>query len=482
MGDTSLHRRQLPLTIPSFQKTIHVDDGLKVLLAFVSLLLLFLNNGIYLLISFIVLLIIFKYFWRPYQPSIFLFCFIFQWFQIFAFILWMNSLGFEINKAFKMSSVAVLESLLGIVLMVWIVRFAIKKNFQFSYLKLYEEARKWDSKKILLLYLVSTLFLSSIGFVLGQTSGLAQILITLESLKWVFFIIYGFILWTTNGKRFLFWVICLFEFSTSFYSYFSDFKLVLFYLILILLSFTLRINFRQLLLIFLSFIILVFFFLTWNAIKGEYRNYLSSGERRQSVTVSRGDAYSKISDQLSQLTIAKYEKAVNFSLYRVQYIMHLAKVMERIPTYRPHENGNLWLSNIKYILTPRIFFPDKELFDPSVKTNKYTGMKYATGKMGTAFSLSYFAESYVDFGHIFMFLPLILIALLLSWIYNIFMSMKKLNLLVRFGLVTAVLFAFMSFESDGIFLIGRLLVSTIVMYLFGRFIFPVIQKWAYLEK
>ena len=480
MEKTSLHKRQIMFAIPGVQKSIQIDDGLKVLFAFSTLLLLLFNNGIYLFSTLIVLLVIIRNFWRPFQPSIFLFCFIFQWFQILAFVLWMNSLGYGVSQIFKMGSIAILESLGGMLIMVWVIRYATRKNFQFTLQNLQTEASKWNSKKVLALYLFSTFFLGSIGFVLGQTSGLAQVLITLESLKWVFFIIYGFIIWATKGNKTIFWCICLFEFLSSFYSYFSDFKLVIFYVILIVLTFTVRIRIKQFISILVFAVILAFFFLTWNAIKGEYRNYLSSGERQQIVTVSRGDAYTKISDQISQLSRDKYEKAVNFSLYRIQYILHVAKVMERIPAFRPHENGDLWLSNIKYVITPRAFFPEKEIFDPSLKTNKYAGMKYATGKMGVSFSLGYYAESYVDFGHIVMFLPLIIIAFFLSWIYNFFMSMKKLNLLVRYGIVTTVLFAFISFESDGIFLIGRLFVSTIVMYIFGRFIFPVIQKWAYL--
>lgn len=238
---------------------------------------------------------------------------------------------------------------------------------------------------------------------------------------------------------------------------------------------------KQFLVILTSIFLLGFFFLTWTAIKGEYRKYLNSGERLQKVLVSREAAYTNISDQLSQLSVDKYEKAINFSLYRIQYIMHLAIVMERIPLYMPHENGKLWLSNINFVIMPRILFPEKGIFDPSLKTNKYTGKKYATGKKGVAFSLGYFADSYVDFGHVLMYLPLIAIAFFVSLIYNYFMSSEKLNLLLRYGIVTTILITFSSFESDGTFLIGRLFISSVVMFVFSFTIFPIIQKWAYLE-
>ena len=144
-----------------------------------------------------------------------------------------------------MSSVAVLEALAGLTLMAWIISKRIRINFRFTLQDLVKEALKWDKKKVLILYIISTVFLSSIGFILGQASGLAQILITLQGLKWIFFVIYGFILWSTKGNKTIFWVICTYEFLVSFYSYFSDFKVVIFYLILIILSFTRSISFRN---------------------------------------------------------------------------------------------------------------------------------------------------------------------------------------------------------------------------------------------
>lgn len=474
-----MYPSQAIFKLPKAQESVLVQRDLKILLIIFSLSLVFVKNGGYLFCGFLVLFYIIKKFWKPYQPSIFLFCFIFQWMQIIAYVFWMNNLGYGINDRFRMSSVAFLESLAGLTLMAWIISKRIRLNFSFTLQDLVKEALKWDKKKVLILYVISTAFLSSIGFVLGQSSGLAQILITLQGLKWIFFVVYGFILWSTKGNKTIFWVICAYEFLVSFYSYFSDFKVVIFYLILIILSFTRSISFKNFMKIIFSGFVMAFVFMTWTAIKGEYRNYLSSGKRQQIVTVSREDAFSNISDQLKQLNMEKYEKSISFSLYRIQYIFHLAKVMERIPAIAPHENGNLWLSNIQYVLLPRAFFPEKEIFDPSLKTNKYTGLKYATGKMGVSFSLGYFAESYVDFGHILMFLPLILIALFISWIYNFFMSRDKLNLFLRYGIVITILFTFSSFESDGTYMIGRLFISTVVMSILTYALFPVIQKWAY---
>lgn len=394
----------------------------------------------------------------------------------------MNSLGLDINQKYSMSSIAVCEALAGLSLMMLITSRVIKRNFHFSFEELARGAAKWDTRKVLLLYLFSTIFLSSLGFVLGMTSGFTQVLFSLSGLKWIFLLLYGFIIWSQKKSSRIFWIICLFEFLASFYSFFSDFKTIILMVIMIVIPFTRKINLKTFFIMLLSGILLGLIFVTWTAVKGEYRLYLNSGKRQQVVNVERGEAYENLIGQFKSLSKSKYEKSLVFSFYRLQYILHLARVMERIPEYMPHENGNLWLSNIKYALTPRILNPDKGFLDPSVKTNKYTGFRYATGKQGTSFSLGYFSESYVDFGHFGMFFPLMLIALCVGGIYNVIMSFNRLNILLRYAVVSVLLLTFSSFEVDGIFLIGRLLMNFIVMLAFCHFVFPRIQKWAYLKK
>jgi hypothetical protein len=437
------------------------------------------RNGVYLACSFAALFLIVRRLWSPFQPAIVLFCFVLQWVQIVAFVFWMNYQGIDINTYWKRSSIAVLESLIGLVLMAFLFSSLIQNNYRFQLSELKTEVAKWSPRKVFLLYLVSVFSFGSIGFVFGQTSGFAQILITLESLKWVFFLIFGMIVWLTSKYKNLFAFVCLYEFVSAFYSYFSDFKLVIFYLVLIVACFSVKVRFKQFFLVSILGVILGGFFLTWTAIKGDYRKYLSSGKRQQKVTVTREEAYSNISNQLDKLSYQKYERAVLYSFYRLQYVLHLSRVMDRIPTTMPHENGRLWISNLKFVFTPRFLFPEKEIYDPSLKTNKYTGFRYATGKDGAAFSLGYFSESYVDFGHVIMYVPLLIIAFALAGIYNYFLTRRRLNLLFRYAIISTILLSFSNFEVDGIFLVGRVVVSSLVMMVLTLTVFPVIQNWAY---
>jgi len=117
------------------------------------------------------------------------------------------------------------------------------------------------------------------------------------------------------------------------------------------------ISFRQFLYSSIISIFLGTLLLTWTAIKGEYRNYLSEGTRQQTVNVSREDALGKMQAQIKELTWEKYQMAINMSLYRLQYIYHLALTMDRVPAVIPYENGKLWWDNISYVFQPRFLFP-----------------------------------------------------------------------------------------------------------------------------
>jgi hypothetical protein len=157
----------------------------------------------------------------------------------------------------------------------------------------------------------------------------------------------------------------------------------------------------------------------------------------------------------------------------------MAYVMDRVPEIIPYEDGGLWSQNISFVLKPRVFFPDKGTFDATLKTNKYTGLHFSGLRKGSSFSIPYYSDGYVDFGYIGMYVPLVLLGLYIVLIYRTFYTYKTLNILIRFALVNTALFDFFSFESDGLFLFGRLTLLLLVFYSLSRFVFPRIQVWLY---
>ena len=207
-------------------------------------------------------------------------------------------------------------------------------------------------------------------------------------------------------------------------------------------------------------------------IKGDYRNFLSQGTRQQTVSVSRTEAYSKLGEQVTELKWEQFQLATGMALYRLQYILHFALAMERVPAITPYQNGDVWGANVMNVFKPRLLFPDKGIYDASIKASKFTGRRFAGQKQGAAFSLGYFADAYVDFGKFGMFFPIALIGLLVGFMYRTFYQMRKLNLFFRFAIINVVLKVFMSFENDGLFLFGRLATGYLTFTCWARFVFP----------
>ena len=440
---------------------------------------LFLKNGIYLFCCMIALVLMFLLLWRNNRPGILLFAFLMQWAQVISYVVWMNVRGVDINFLSPHANIAVIMSCLGLLVMAMVVSKGIGGLSVLSRKKLIEEASKINERKMLFLYLGSTLFLSSIGFVLGATSGITQVLITLSSLKWIFFLVYGFVAWLNRKNRIILALMVVYEFVTSLYSYFSSFKQVFLIVIILAITFITTITVRQLIYAMLVIIFLGFMGITWSAIKSDYREYVSQGQKQQVVTVSREEALGKLGEQISSLDSRRYQFAMVMTLYRLQYVYHLARTMDRVPAVLPHENGKLWIDNLGFILLPRILFPNKPIFDATQKTNKYTGLNYGGYSKGTSFGIGYFADCYIDFGYVGMFIPLIMIALFVVFIYRAYYQLTSLNMLFRYALINVGLFNFTSFESDGIIVIGRLLVTFLVFWIIGRTVFPRMQRWLY---
>ncbi|WP_143773877.1 hypothetical protein [Niastella vici] len=465
--------------ISAFSNKISFSTGVIIILALSVLTLPLFQNGMYLFLCFATLFGMLAILWKYNRPGIIVFAFTLQWVQVVAYVIWMNVKEKPIDFLSKNAPNALLVACLGLLLMAFIISRGVSKLPVYSDQDFQKQASLVNKKKLLILYIISTLFLSSIGFVFGNTSGLAQMLVTVSLFKWIFFIWYGVIVWLSKKNRMVLIVILAYEFISGLYSYFSSFKEVLFYTIIVSLTFIKQITFRQFINFLLISVSLLFVFVTWTAVKGGYREFLNQGSRMQVVNVSKSEALSKIGEKVQTISWNQYQASMTMSLYRIQYILHLTKVMDRIPKIMPHENGKLWWENVSFVFTPRILFPEKSIYEPSKKTNKYTGFKYAGLQKGAAFSLGYFADSYVDFGFIGMFLPLSLLALFIVLIYRTFYNMHQLNLVFRFAIINVTLYNFISFEADGLFLFGRLCTNLLVFWILSKTVFPTIQKWLY---
>ena len=90
--------------------------------------------------------------------------------------------------------------------------------------------------------------------------------------------------------------------------------------------------------------------------------------------------------------------------------------------------------------------------------------------------MGYFADFYIDFGFLFMVIPLLGIVAIVSLSYNYIINNKKYNLLFNYALIIAIFPSIGAFESDIVFFLG-ILKNYIVMLIIGNTIlFPWLNK------
>ncbi|MEO9052306.1 MAG: hypothetical protein ABI280_10945 [Ginsengibacter sp.] len=451
------------------QKRIYFDSGAQGLLLLLLVSQFFFTNGIYLFIGALVFAFLFDRLQQPYKPSIFTILFLYHFVQISAWIWMTNYLGEDVNYRSPHSGLAVLLAYLGLIALLLPVIYFHNKIPPVSFETLKKHADRLSIQKTFIAYVIAFFSMNALGAVAFAFAGLSQIIISFVKIKWFFFLLFGFqvIIKKKMVKEFLIFVAI--EFILGFFSYFSSFKTVFFFLACLVLTLLARVSLKQLVYAVISLIIFAFLGITWTGIKGEYRQFLNQGSKSQTVQVSQGAATDKLLELVRQ---EKDSSATEAFFSRMQYTFHLAKAMDHVPSEVPYQEGNNWLESISYSLTPRFFNPNKPVYDASTKATKYTGIAYLRGQSGVSFSLGYFADSYVDFGYYGMFIPLILIGFLYGFTYLYFVKKSSNNFIFNYSVVGALFMEFNALELDSTYLAGRLFSSLLVFIVLRHFFFP----------
>lgn len=437
-----------------------------------------LKNGIYWLCCFAVLLFIINMLWRPYVPGIFIFCMLFQWLQVFGTVGFATFLDKPIDFRTPHNGIAVIWSLLGLMVVTLGIKRMMDKYKGGTYNQLLQSAKFISARKVLILYIIFFF----IGNIIKQSAfglaGLTQVLFSIFQMKWVFFMMYVYLMLLGQANKRHFVVIFLLEFLSGFYSFFSNFKDPIFYFLIVYLGFVQSVDMKKFIRSALLMLFLAVMFLMWTNVKGTYRDFLNGQTKSQSVEVSQGEAYSKLTDLVTKgMTKEEFDWAVVTSLYRIEYTYHFSVVMDRVPSLIPHEYGNLLLSSLLFVTTPRFLNPDKGQLDASAKTTKYTGILYAGVDKGVSISLGYMVECYIDFGYVGMFVPLYIIGLWLGFIFLYFVREKGMNTILAYALASSIIIHFQAFETDSIIIFGRTLVNFAIFAILMKYFLPIITSY-----
>jgi len=434
-------------------------------------------NGIYLFACTAVFVSLFFLLQQRLKPGIFAFMMMQHILQIIAAVWQSNYLDKDINYRTPENSTAIYLSLIGVVFLFVPLIFAQIKLPYYSFNDIKKSANELSTDKVMRAYLISFFVASALASIAFVYPPFTQILFNLIKIKWLFFLLFGFVSFLKKEKQKIFYLCILVEIISGFFSFFSDFKTVIFYILVLIITMINKIDVKQLIISVALGAVLIFLALGWTAIKGEYRTFLNGGEKTQEVTVSRDEALNKIVSLSSSIDENRITASTKDALDRLQYTYHFAKTIERVPEIIPFQNGSNWKDNIEFAITPRYLNPDKPTLDNSIKTTKYTGIHYLSAKSGVSFSLGYFAEGYIDFGPEGMMFFLLALGIVYAIVYHYLMKKSSNNIIFNYAVVGSFFFEFYSYEMDGTFFIGRLFTSIITYLILVNFVFPVFIRY-----
>lgn len=427
-----------------------------------------------------VLLAILKCLWFRFQPAVFLFGMLFQWAQSSLRIFQANIAGehMAVFDGSNNADTAAYTALSSTLIVTLILAKFIKDN-------------KWDSLHILSqlsTVLIKKVFWAHVAifFIMpllafAKVGGLSQIIVSLESVKWMVFTILAMSVFLQKNHYSLLFLSFSGELIMGFTGYFSGFKTVVFFSIIALLSVTPRITFGRFLVTGVMTALVLGLSLFWTGIKGDYRNFLSGGRRAQIVTVSATESLEYIYSSISTASQIPVSNTIDALLNRVQYTKMIQYVMDYVPRHLDYQQGGLWREAVLHILQPRIFFPDKPPLDDSAITIKYTGMRWAGAQEGTSISIGYIAESYVDYGIPRMFIPIAILTLLIGLLYRSLVHQNTKYALLFYATSIILFSKFSHIETSytkvlgGVlttYLVYMLIIRTIIFPIFWTFITP----------
>ena len=407
-------------------------------------------------------------YWRQNTPPVVLLLFLIPWLEISTGILEANLRGQSLDDILHGSgSTAYWLSALGL--------FAVHIGFYpffkrtpvASFEQLKEAAARFSFERLVLAYFAVGPASDVLAGFIGRGSSLYQFVTYFNGISLAILIaicIRQVILEQVHRRFVLFIGAVVF---LSFYSFFSEWRLVLFALAIgfgTLSGLTARSVFR---IIILTIVFGNIIFL-WQGIKPVYRAYLTGQEslrgglQSQTVNQSRGDALAKFIElsgdfyrgelQADNFKASDNEELLFKTLRRVGYLEFMCLTINKVPEEVDHEKGTLLSSNLSFALIPRFLNPNKGVKDDGAKVEKYTGFMVSDS---ASFSLGHYVEYFIDFGKVGMLLLLFFYGFIGGGVYKLASQKSNVKAILMIGMVFVVLQSWGSFQNDAIWIYGN---------------------------
>ena len=422
------------------------------------------------MLSYSCLYLAYALFWRENEPKVIFFAMVFFWLTIPIKLVYADiydlryedlSVSPNIVRTTYLSLVGYIVFSLGIHLMIRKIKTPDIDEV------VSEFKQEYNADRVVILYLISFAATFILSAVIRFVPGLFQFINGFLHMKLAFIFLLTFSSYVRSEKKGILFVLLAIEVALSFVSVFSNFKDILITLFVSLTIFKLFQNRKMLINVVIVGSVCLYTFLLWQAVKNQYRQYILGGRQSQVVVVDDKDALKKLFELMTSASIADPALWYN-TVDRLSYIEFFSQATDNVPRNIPYENGLLWRDNVSHIFMPRILFPAKKAIDDSELVNKYCTEKVAGAAMGTTFSLGFMAESYIDFGPVFMFVPIFLLGILIGFIYRKILY-DSINIVWGYALVTP-LWVYINVNGTP----GTKVLGYLVMYLLA---FIVVKKY-----
>ena len=429
--------------------------------------------------SIVILTVCIQLLWRRGEPPVLAFACAMQWLQASAVIFYTDFYKISVEQAGGGPELetATWLSLIAVVVLTLGIRLALIRCWHSQHTRLSAEAFRINIAKAFIFYIGSFAIATLASRIAFQVPGFTQLIYALTALKWTaIFLLAYCVIDQRAGYIFLAMAIIL-ELSVGLLGFFAGFKSVLFILLIVALASPFAFRGRRLAITVATVLALFFFGVVWSAIKGDYREFLNEGTGEQEVHVSVEARVDKLSDLLTGFTWDNFLDGLDAMVLRVSYVKFFALTLMNVPDSVPYEHGSLWLGALKHIVTPRLFFPEKETIKDSDRTMLYTGVRVAGEEQGTSIGIGYVAESYVDFGRIGMFAPIFLLGIFYGLIYRLLVIQSRDKLICTAIASAILIFGAYTIETSNIKIVGGIVTALLVIgggyLLFGR----VLRAW-----
>ena len=416
--------------------------------------------------------------WRPGEPPVLMFVFLYQWLQAATGPIYGNLFGLrlpEMVENFGNDNLACFLELTAVLVLAIGMRLAVGK----STFNLLPRIQSFVADRPigfwLRLYLGAAIFGALCNSVAYSAGGLGQPLLSLAQVKWAAYVLLTFATFAVPGRSKFAWIaVSLLEFGLAIGGFFSTFKDVFFYAIFGLIGSGIRFRPRAVLLIVCAGLTFTFFGVVWSTVKRDYRDFVSSGFNDQSVNVGYTERIRYLGTLIRELDRDGLTQGVDNLARRTMYFEFFGSALANVPANVPHTNGLLWGSAVLRTFMPRLIFTDKTPVHDSELTREYTGIRVSSFDQGTSISMGYIAEAYIDFGAFLMFVPILLLGTGLGYIYRRLLSAPGRDSVLGAAMSTFILMPAYALETSILKLIPAMGLCLLASFIIFKFLAPLI--------